>query len=341
MNWYEIPVPQTSWLIDGLIPSDGHAAICGKPKAGKSTFLRNLITAVIKGHDFLGRRIELAAGTGRVLYLHLDRKDQAWRVAKELRELGITKEESSRLTLRMAQEIPTASFEERLQWLRKEVSTLKPHLIVIDLMWQFVSVDNTNEYKAVLDGINSLQDALIAEKFSGALIVALHSRKATNPDDPADDMLGSTGQRGSFSTNIFLTRYRKQGVYTILTEQTERDEHYGEIDETIITRNADGTLSLGRPFMELVWEEKQVKAEAQLSRLLGHIRENPRCEMEEIMAALAISKKKVLELLEMAGSLVCRSGSGKKGDSFKYSISDEQNPQVAVAQLTAAFGGVC
>ena len=96
MNWFTIPKPETSWLVDVLIPSDGYAAICGKPKAGKSTFLRNLIASVIKGHEFLGRRIELPRSTGRVLYLHLDRKDQPWRVSKELRDLGITQDESPR-----------------------------------------------------------------------------------------------------------------------------------------------------------------------------------------------------------------------------------------------------
>src|SRR5262245_5309592 len=146
MNWYSIPTPETSWLVDGLIPSDGHAAICGKPKAGKSTFIRSLIAAVIKGRTFLDRQIDIPVGTGRVLYLHLDRKDQPWRVAKELRELGITKEESSRLTLKTAQDIPSADFGERLKWLKEQITITKPHLVVIDLMWQFVVAQSSNDY---------------------------------------------------------------------------------------------------------------------------------------------------------------------------------------------------
>ncbi len=187
-NWFDLPQPTTTWLVDGLIPSDGHAAVCGKPKAGKSTFLRNLITAIIKNQKFFDRSIDIPTGTGRVLYLHLDRKDQPWRVAKELRDLGITEEESLRLVFKTAQEIPLDSFEKRLDWLKKQIIVVKPHLIVIDLMWQFVVANNANDYNAVLDGINRLQDALIAAKYHGALIVALHGRKATNPNDPADDI---------------------------------------------------------------------------------------------------------------------------------------------------------
>jgi hypothetical protein len=339
MNWYDLSVPQIAWLIDGLIPSDGHAAICGKPKAGKSTFLRNLIVAIIKNQDFIGRRIEIEKGTGRVLYLHLDRKDQKWRVAKELRDLGIMQEESSRVVLRTPEDIPSGPFEERLEWLKKEIVAVKPQLVVIDLMWQFVVVDNANDYSKVLEGINTLQDALTAVKYSGALLVALHGRKATNPNDPADDMLGSTGQRGSFATNIFLNRYRRQGVYTIMTEQTQRDEHHGEVDETIIIRNEDGSLSLGRPFNELGKQEKQVRTETDLRRVIDYITEHPGCEMTDIIEELGIAKKKVLQLLETAGELVTKTGKGIKNDLYKYSIPAESASKISAERLAETFGG--
>src|ERR1043166_5936124 len=281
-NWFNLEPPETAWLVDGLIPADGHTAVCGKPKAGKTTFVRNLIAAVISGEPFLGRSIDASNGSARVLYVHLDRKDQLWRVARELRQLGILEEESMRVVMRTAKDVPADSFETRLDWLKREIAEAQPALVIIDLMWQFVDVQNSNDYKAVLNGINRLQDALTEAKYKGALVVTLHGRKATNPNDPADDILGSTGQRGSFSTNIFLTRHRKEGVYTIMSDQTERDEHYGEIDETIITRNRDGTLALGRSFLELAKEEKAIRTEADLTRLLDYIRANPNCEMKQI-----------------------------------------------------------
>lgn len=334
MNWFNLPQPETTWLIDGLIPSDGHVSITGKPKAGKSTAIRVLVAAIIKGQKFLGRSVDIPAGTGRVLYFHLDRKDPVWRVAKELRDLGINEQESKRLVIRTPQDIPSPSFADRLEWLTKEASAVKPHLIVIDLMWQFVVAKNSSDYTAVLDGINQLQDALIESKYAGALLVALHARKATNPNDPADDMLGSTGQRGSFATNILLARYRKQDIYTITTEQTVRDEIYGEIDETIMTRNADGTLSLGRPLAELTQEAKTNKLEGDIQRVLRHISEHPGCEIAAMVAALSMSKPHLLKVLNAAPALWTTKGDGVKGDPKRYYMADD--PQAVASEVMNA-----
>jgi len=95
-----------------------------------------------------------------MLYIHLDRKDQPARVAEELRQLGITVQEAERVAFRTAQEMPE-TFEERLSWIQKETTNAAPNLIVIDMLWQFVVAKNNNDYNAVIDGINKLQDALI------------------------------------------------------------------------------------------------------------------------------------------------------------------------------------
>ena len=321
-SWYHIPSPETAWLVEGLITADGHASICGKPKSGKSTFIRNLIVAVVKGRQFLGRSIDIPTGTGKVLYVHLDRKDQPWRVAKELKYLGITPEESARIVFRTAQDIPSPDFNERLAWLTKEVSASEPHLIVIDLLWQFVVAKSSNDYNATLQGINTLQDALIEAKYTGALVVALHGRKSTNPNEPFDDVLGSTGQRGSFSTNILLTRYRKEGVYTVQSDQTERDEVHGELNETVVSRNQDGTLHLGSPFNDLVKEHQSTKSEVFLRRILTFISQNPGCEIETVLGGLGMSKKTFLKYVEKDPEIFITRGQGKKGDPLRYYVND-------------------
>jgi hypothetical protein len=333
-SWFNIPQPEVSWLVDGLIPSDGHTAICGKPKAGKSLFSRNLIASVIKGGQFLGRAIEIPAGTGRVLYIHLDRKDQDWRVSKDLRLLGIAEKEAERVIFRTAQDVPSGSFEERLSWLQKQVIAAKPHLVVIDLMWQFVVAKNSNDYNAVLNGINSLQDALTNAKYRGALVVTLHGRKATNPNDPADDVLGSTGQRGSFSTNILLARHRALGRYTVMSDQTERDDALGEIDETVIIRNADGTLALGEKVSTLAKLEKRTRADEASHKILRFITDNPGSDMDQMTGGLGMSKATVLSCLGTMAALWATEGEGVKGSPYRYyPVAPQADPKAEATAL--------
>jgi hypothetical protein len=317
-KWFEEPEVETPWLVYGLIPADGYSSICGKPKAGKSTMVRNLIVSVIKGTPFLGRVIDLPGRVGRVLYQHLDRKDKPGRVAAQLKQLGLTKEDAPRLTMRLAEHLPSKDYAERLKWLQGEVKASAPDLIVIDLMWQFVVAKNSNDYNAVLDGINDLQDALNQVGYKGALIAVMHGRKATNPNDQFDDFLGSTGQRGSFSTNIMLSQYKKDKLRTIASDQTDIEDRLGEIPETAIVRNLDGTLRLGLPVAELQQAEKKSKDEEDITKLLVFLDSNPGMEMETITDRLLMSKKRILFLLREVKNLTSRTGKGVKGDPYLY-----------------------
>src|SRR5712692_5627817 len=162
-NWYALPEEPVEWLVDGLVTADDCAAANGKPKSGKSTGIRNLIAAVIIGGKFLNRDVMVPPGTGRVLYVHLDRKDRPHRVAKELRRLGITQEASTRVRFLTEKDIPSkdAGFDARLKWIAEEVATFKPNLIVIDLLLHFVMTKKgVNDYDTMIDAIAQLQDTL-------------------------------------------------------------------------------------------------------------------------------------------------------------------------------------
>ena len=234
-NWHLVENIPVRWLVDGLLPADGFSAVIGKPKAGKSFFIRQLIAAVIKSQPFLDRQINIPTGTSRVLYIHLDRKDRPSRVAQELLQLGImSDEEVSRLTFMVAEDLPVIaapdkpsdSLDSRLKWLQEEVIKARPHLIVIDILQQFICASNVNDYSETLTGVNRLQDALTQVGYSGALVVTIHGRKASSSDQPFDDTLGSTALRGSFTTLVLLKQYRNECRYTIMSDQTERDERW-------------------------------------------------------------------------------------------------------------------
>lgn len=161
-EWFELPEEDIEWLVQGLITTDDCAAANGKPKSGKSTGIRNLIAAVVQGGKFLDREVCIPPDTGRVLYLHLDRKDRKHRVAKELRQLGITKDAASRIRLLTERDMPKdADFDTRCAWLAGEVKAFSPNLIVIDLLLHFVRTKKgVNDYDTMIDAVAQLQDSL-------------------------------------------------------------------------------------------------------------------------------------------------------------------------------------
>jgi AAA domain len=318
-NWYEWKRPTTSWLVDGLIPSDGTCCFLGKPKSGKSSAVRNLTASVITNSPFLGRTV-LTVEPAKVLFLHLDRKDVGSQVAYELSQLVPVKEDQRRLILYVASDLPS-TFTERLQWLTQEIKENQPSLIVIDLLMYFLVLKSANDYNETIQGINLLLDTLTKTKYKGALVVTQHARKAEASADSFDDGLGSTAQRASFVTNMMFKRRREELIYTVQTEQTLKDEKFGEIDESVIERQSNGEMRLTSLYAEIRQSQRQSVEEAELSRLVDFIAERPDSTQLDLVNGLGMSKPTVLRFLRKAqrDGLVVSEGSGVKGDAIKYS----------------------
>jgi len=321
-DWFELPEESVEWLVDGLITTDDCAAANGKPKSGKSTGIRNLIAAVVLGGKFLGRDICVPPGTGRVLYVHLDRKDRRHRVAKELRQLGITREASFRVRLLTEKDMPKdAGIDARCQWLAEEVKSFEPNLVVIDLLLHFVRTKKgVNDYDTMIDAVAQLQDSLSECGYKGALLVSLHARKASG-EDVGDSVLGSTGIRGSLSTLLHFHHYRREKIYTVQSDQTVRDDAYGELDETIVNRDsATGVISLGAKYEDVKVQDKKDEWTVRRSKVLSFVKTTPGKTADDIAATLNMSKKTVLPILEeLEKSFDIRSsGAGIKGDPRLY-----------------------
>jgi RecA-family ATPase len=321
MDWFTMQTPEVPWLVYGLLVNDSSSAFIGKPKAGKSSAIRNLAVSIIKGQPFLDRKVYVPKEGGKVLYIHLDRKDPLEYVANELRELGITQEESARLHLVSALEMPKEG-DERMNWLIEQVTLLKPDLIITDLLFQFVSVDNSNDYNANLRAINALQDRLIKAGFHGHLTTAHHARKANGSIDPFDDLLGSSAIRGSFSTNVLLVHDRKSNRHTIRTDQTQRTQEFGEIEEAIIERNSvTGKMTLGSTVASLEIAEKKSRERTDAEDVLHFIEQNPNCTQDDIINGLHMSKIRLKTFLGHVGASLDKTGSGVSGDPYRYAVS--------------------
>ncbi|ABF40137.1 putative transcriptional regulator [Candidatus Koribacter versatilis Ellin345] len=328
-DWFHSTRPNVPWLIEGLLDKQSHTTIVGKPKAGKSVLARNIAAAVITGQSLLGRQVNIPKGEGRVLYLHLDRKDQAYDVAADFRALGVTEKDAERLMLCTAADLPE-KHGDWLSWLADRVRSFDPDLIVIDLLFQFLNVGDVNGYNNVLDAINGLQDTLRKAGFRGHLLTLHHSRKGDNPNDPFDNALGSSAIRASCTTMIALTCDKKTGCHMIQSDQSQRDPYWGEMPATIIELDPESKeLRLGEKVSFLKAQDQSEKHEQTVLRLLEFVSKNPGCTQMDIVGSLEISKQKVTVVLRDKEGMLRREGTGKPGDAFKYFIGFERLAQPA------------
>jgi DNA primase len=132
-----------SWLVDEMLPVGGFSTLAGKPKGGKSTLARNLALCVAQGKDFLGRKV----AKGPVLYLALEEKRAE--VKKHFRDMGATGDEEVYI---FASSAPV----DALNQIREKAVELRPALIIIDPLFRFARVKDSNDYAQVSQALEPL-----------------------------------------------------------------------------------------------------------------------------------------------------------------------------------------
>jgi hypothetical protein len=146
-----------------------------------------------------------------------------------------------------------------------------------------------------------------ARKQGCHILLTHHAGKADRPD--GDDILGSTGLLGGVDTSIHIKKRDKRRTFFTI-------QRYGEdTPETVIQLTEDGSL-------ESIGSREEVEVEETEPLILAALKDgeslavNDLCEMVEKRKTLIL---KALGLLIEKKQLQ-KSGSGKKGDPYKYSV---------------------
>ncbi|MDO8589971.1 MAG: AAA family ATPase [bacterium] len=289
------PDEETSWIVDGLLPTSGFSMIVAKPKVGKSTLARQLALYVAQGEIFLGRQTT----KGAVLYVSLEEKRSE--VKNHFKLLGATGSEDLYTYIGS---VP----QEASRWLEKEIVARKPVLVIIDTLFRFVSIRNGNDYAEVTAALSPL--LTLAREHGAHVMVVHHAGKGDRSG--GDSVLGSTAIFGSVDTAIILKR--TEGKRTIETQQrygTDTESTVLLFDETTQTTSLGGTK-----------EDDDIQRVA--DEILTFLSEQEESSIEkaienEVEGRTGL-KRKALRDLVTKGS-VQRTGAGKRNDPYLYSCS--------------------
>jgi hypothetical protein len=297
------PEEAVEWLVDGLLPESGFSLLVAKPKVGKTTLARNLALCVAQGRDFLGRETQ----QGPVIYLALEEKRSE--VQKHFRNMGATGAEDIHLYVASAP-------ADGLQQVRAAAEQLKPALIIIDPLFRFTCVKDSNDYAQVTQALEPL--LVLASETRAHVLCAHHAGKGNR--EGGDSILGSTAIFGAVDTALIMKKL--EGYRTLQSEQ-----RYGDnLEETALRLDpTTRTVTLGAT--------KEAEDEARLCQAICEYLPGQADPVTEAVIDEAVEerrgiRKKALRKLVAEGK-VTRHGKGGKADPFTYALAAPPSQQEA------------
>lgn len=301
-NLLEEPVTKEQWVIENVLIKGGISIFAGKPKAGKTTLVRGIAKCVATGTPFLGRH----SIKGKVLYFALEEKRDE--VARHFRDLGLT---GNDLIFVHVDRAPLNAVEELI----KAISAHQPELVIIDPLFRFIRIKDSNDYVQVSNAFEPIVE--IARK-SGAHILFIHHH-SKGEREGAEGILGSSAIAGAADANFIMIRKGK--VRTLRSEQ-----RYGiDLEETeLIFDESRREYSLGQTKTQV--EEHSIEKEiiSLLETSTNPLREDE--IMPKVEGNMA-KKRKALRNLHKEEQII-RTGNGNRNDPFLYSITRTLVPTI-------------
>jgi len=288
------------WLVDKHLPSAGLSILGGKPKAGKSVLSRCLALNVARGTPFL----DFETAQGSVFYLGLEEKRAE--VKNHFSAMGATSDDPISVFI-------APSPQDGLAQLREAAERERPALIIVDPILKMVRVKDGNDYATMSA---ALEPVLTLARETGAHVLGVH-HLSKGERSRGDSLLGSTAIFAAPDTALF---YKRSERYRTLSSI----QRYGEdLEEIVLVMDPETKIiSAGGERKEV--DELQVGTSIleYLKDLTEPVDEK---EIRESGTGAKVLKSKALRVL-VEQDKVGRTGGGKRGDPYLYSVSDSLAP---------------
>jgi len=204
--------PPQRFLVDGLIPAGQLIMLGGRGKAGKSWLVLQLVAAIDRGIQFLGKPTH----RGRVLYLALEdgrrRMNQRPKILKWHPSANVD----------IAFNVETFDRGgEGLAHIRQAIADKRYDLVVIDTLVKTLSAaadENSNTEMGAI--CNTLAD--MAHDTGATILIVHHTSKVTT-DNPFDNLRGASAIRNSYDAGMLLRRRHGEKEATLYVESRDFD----------------------------------------------------------------------------------------------------------------------
>ena len=288
-------IPEPTWLWEGIIPEVGLCIPAGPPKCGKSTLIRQLVTAMSDGSTVFGKKV----AQGAVLYLAFEEGPQ--NVLRQFQKMGA---ESAR-NIYLHSGFPT---DPNLNQLANIIAEKNVKLIVVDTLINILQTDKLNDYGVVYPILNKL---IAFCRSSKVCIMGIHHANKSGEGSAA--IMGSTAFRAACETMIIMTHDEETEERTIATLQRTGES----LPTTLLDYDPDTNL------LELDLTPKKAENLEIDTKVLDVIRLSGPISQKGIKGKSGESQVRISRsLVRLISSLkVRRKGSGSSKDQYLYEIN--------------------
>ena len=290
------------WVSEGMLARRETSSWSGKVEAGKTTLMRELTMAVIRGEPFLGR----PTVKGRVVYAMLD-ADGEDVTYDEFAKLGFNDADAE--WCRFLFEPMMAQIEKGLEQFIKILQDFKPSLVIIDPYPRLKMIEDFHSYtNTYLMGMLSW----MATTLDAHLALPGHIPRGRGDDDEvATAGFGSISFSGGVNARFVVTN--RNGIHTIRSSKGKAAGFVPLEAEYVLQRDAEtGRIAMGDPFS---WKDKGRAAADPVASFLAA--NNERCfDLAGLAREIHLQKSVVRTAL---GSLVYEGRIKREGEGLKKS----------------------
>lgn len=297
-------MPEVEWLWEPFIPAHRSTLLSAYLKTGKSTLVYGILAAIARGTPFMGYP------TTKTNILLLAVEEHRQDIALRFSSYGIEKDsdEAKSISVHVGslESAPTPELE-------TFIKERKIGLIVIETISRLLNVSDENSNSLVQNAFDPW--LRLAGRNDAAILVVHHNNKGETQD--VRSIRGASSYGAMVEQIIVMwkqgdpgSRYRKliiEGRYP----QSPREficEYTPELE----------WRSVGRPEDQLV--------DVVLKEIMNLLSDGFPRTRPEIARAIKRKENNVLKALTAPLPDWCnRTGTGRRGDPFKYSIKEEQN----------------
>jgi hypothetical protein len=295
------------WIVPGFVAKGGITELGAKVKAGKTTLVMKLVRAVGDGLNFLDRPT-LKTPT---VYL-TEQPSASFRQAMERAGL-LGRDDFLFLQYSDTQGMPwTEVAAEAVD----ECARIHSVLLVVDTLPQFACLKGDSENNAG-DALAAMEPLLRAAAEGIGVILTRHERKSGG--EIGDSGRGSSAFAGA--VDIVLSLRRPEGnakkTHRVLQALSRFSETPAEL---LVELTEAGYVALGDPH-EAALKEAKDSILATIPRS-----ETEAVDLKELTASSKAPRSTVQRAVEdlLAGTILTRTGEGKRGSPFRYFVSENR-----------------